>query len=324
MSSYRGAILLFVLMAAVSARGQVVSYEAISFPDEAAPPWVRIDFCTPTRSLVNGVLVIDVEIGECGPPPGGDSDAYRRELDEFVGANTFFVEFRVRTDGDRSEIIGQSPFALAASSQGPVAYNWTIARDQVKLVRDVLLPILFLDMAPDDFHTFRLELRDTTSYIWFIDGVEVDSGVPEGAYPFGNPFLVWQASANELNSQTEIDYVRYGVIPVDGSGDFDSDGAVDENDQFFFEECLDNSGENVDAGPGCRWADFDQDSDVDCDDWDAFEMAWTGAGNPTPPAACFVAPIPAVSTWGMMVMTLGVMIVGTLLVRRHHAPPSPA
>ena len=306
---------LVLVFTAVPGLAQVVSYEATSFPDDTVPPWERETFCTPERSLVDGVLVINVEIGECGPPPGGDSDAYRRDLDDFEGVQSFFVEFRLKTDGNRSEIVGQAPAAVAAGSLGAVRYNWTIAHDQVKLVRDVLLPILFFDIDPDVFHTFRLELRDTSSYTWFIDGAVVDSGTPEGAYPSFFPTLGWLASAFEMDSQTQLDYLRYGVIPVDGSGDFDSDGAVDANDQFYFEECLDNSGENVDAGPGCRWADFDGDSDVDCDDWDAFETAWTGAGDPTVAAACAVPPIPAVSTWGMMVMTLCVMILGTLLIR---------
>ncbi|MCH8146976.1 MAG: hypothetical protein IH987_03155 [Planctomycetes bacterium] len=298
------------------APGQVVSYEATSFPDDATPAWERETFCTPERSLVGGVLVMDVEIGECGPPPGGDSDIYRRDLDDFEGDPTFFVEFRSMTDGDRSEIIGQSPLALTAGSFGELTYGWTIARDQVKLFRDALLPILFFDIAPDVFHTYRLELRDTTSYAWFIDGVVVDSGIPEGAYPSVFPVLGWRAKVSEMDSTSEIDYVRYGVIPIDGSGDFDSDGQVDENDQYFFEECVDNSGENVDAGPGCRWADFDADTDVDCDDWDAFDAAWTGAGNPTVPAACFVPPIPAVSTWGMMVTLLTLLSCGTIIIRR--------
>ncbi len=123
-----------------------------------------------------------------------------------------------------------------------------------------------------------------------------------------------------MDSQTQLDYIRYGVIPVDGSGDFDSDGGIDDNDQFFFEECLDNSGENVDAGPGCRWADFDGDTDVDCDDWNACESAWTGAADPTVPAACFVEPIPAVSTWGMGVMVLTLLCCGTIILRGRERP----
>ncbi len=314
---------LVLVFTAVPALGQVVSYEATSFPDDTVPPWERETFCTPERSLVNGVLIIDVEIGECGPPPGGDSDVYQRELDEFEGELTFFIEFRLNTNGDRSEIIGQAPAAISASGFGEVRYRWTIARDQVKLVRDVLLPILFLDIEPDIFHTYRLELRDTTSYAWFIDGVVVDSGIPEGAYPSFFPFLGWQCRAFEMDTQTQLDYLRYGVIPVDGSGDFDTDGQINDNDQFFFEECLDNSGENVDAGPGCRWADFDADTDVDCDDWDAFDAAWTGAGNPTEPAACAAPPIPAVSTWGMMVTVLTLLSCGTIMIRRRKCRACP-
>ena len=68
-------------------------------------------------------------------------------------------------------------------------------------------------------------------------------------------------------------------------------------------------------GPGCRWADFDADTDVDCDDWDAFDAAWTGAGNPTAPAAC-APPIPAVSTWGLAVLGLLVLTVGSVMIAR--------
>ena len=309
--------MLGLFLSAVPALGQVVSYEATSFPDDSTPPWERELLCTPQRVIDDGIFVVAVNVGECFDPPGGEWDFYQRDLDDFDGQPTFFIEFRLMTDGDRSEIVGQAPAVVSASSLGEVRYSWTIARDQVKLVRDVLLPILFLDIAPNIFHTFRVELRDTSSYIWYIDGLEVDSGTPEGAYPSFFPFFIWGFEVHEMDSQSKIDYLRYGVIPIDGSGDFDTDGAVDNNDQYFFEECLDNSGANVDAGPGCRWADLDGDTDVDCDDWDAFEAAWTGAGNPTEPAACFVPPIPAVSTWGMVVMTLGVMILGTLLIRSH-------
>ena len=67
--------------------------------------------------------------------------------------------------------------------------------------------------------------------------------------------------------------------------------------------------------PGCRWADMDADTDVDCDDWTLLQLAWTGAGNPTPPALCMETPIPTVSTWGAVVMALLTLTAGSLVFR---------
>ena len=309
---------LIVFLGAVNARGNVVSWEGNSFPESEG--WTRSTFCTPERSIDDGKLVQILVEGECMEPPDGDRDTYTRTIDEFNGSATFFYEYRVQTDGNRSEIPGGAPTVFVVFNFFGVNYNATVARDQIKLVRDVLKPILFFDLTPGVPHTIRLELFNDpppATYRWFIDGVVFDEGLAVGPFPANDSRITCHAASWFLSCENRWDYIRYGVIPVDGSGDFHSDGQVDENDQFFFEECLDNSGENVDAGPGCRWADFDGDTDVDCDDWDAFAAAWTGAGDPTIPAACAVPPIPAVSTWGMVAMTLGVMIAGTLLVRRH-------
>ena len=63
-----------------------------------------------------------------------------------------------------------------------------------------------------------------------------------------------------------------GVIPADGSGDFDSDDDVDLDDYYFFQDCVTDP--NTDAGPGCVWADFD--FDVDLIDFSHFQAAFTG------------------------------------------------
>lgn len=61
-------------------------------------------------------------------------------------------------------------------------------------------------------------------------------------------------------------------------GDYNGDGAVDDDDYAQFESCYsDTSGS---PGPGCGIFDFDSDGDVDCDDWSAFRSAWTGPGEP--------------------------------------------
>ncbi len=72
------------------------------------------------------------------------------------------------------------------------------------------------------------------------------------------------------------------MIPLDGSGDYDSDAEVTLDDFYFFHECLSNrrpginGGPGNDAGPGCRFADFDFDTDVDLLDIAAFQRTLTG------------------------------------------------
>ncbi len=71
-------------------------------------------------------------------------------------------------------------------------------------------------------------------------------------------------------------------MPVDGSGDYDSDAEVASDDFYFFHECLSNrrpginGGPAQDAGPGCRFADFDFDDDVDLLDVAEFQLNFTG------------------------------------------------
>ena len=83
-----------------------------------------------------------------------------------------------------------------------------------------------------------------------------------------------------MESTTVWDYMRRGDIPLAGSGDFDRDGLLTLNDFYFFQECLTNirpginGGPGEDAGPGCRFADFDADGDVDLADYGAFQSAF--------------------------------------------------
>ncbi len=172
--------------------------------------------------------------------------------------------------------------ALALGTNNGINYSFYIAGDQAKLNRDNTLPIIFVDLEPGVPHTHRLELYGADLYVWYIDGVIVDQGVPEGAFPSFNPRITWLAKAAWLPNTTVWDYVRYGTIPVDGRGDFDSDGFVDLDDYYFFQECLANNGPGIfggpdlDAGPGCRFADFDFDTDVDLADFAVFQRAFTG------------------------------------------------
>ena len=123
-----------------------------------------------------------------------------------------------------------------------------------------MLPIIFVPIEPGAPHTYRLELYGADTYAWFIDGQVVDSGVPEGAFPSSNPSMTWRTKAAWTGSTSRWDYIRYGTIPTDASGDFDSDGDVDDEDLYFFQDCL--LGPDAD-GPGCRWADMNGDGNAD-------------------------------------------------------------
>jgi len=282
-----------LLLIATTVRSDVFSYESTSFPEDAG--WeVVSQFCDPETWLLDGWYFQLVAPG-CGGPPGGDQDEYTRSIEEYEGTPEFFIEWRVSTDGDASEINGSAPAVLAAGGHGAVLYHFTIARDQVRFLRDTLLPILWIDIEPGIPHTYRLELYGEELYVWYIDGQVVDAGVPEGAYPSSTPSISWRAKSWYLPSTTRWDYIRYGTIPQPGSGDFDSDGDVDLTDYYFFHDCLtgplstDNAepatGEpQLDTGsgsagasfPGCTWADFDADRDVDFHDFGAFQAAFTG------------------------------------------------
>lgn len=187
--------------------------------------------------------------------------------------------WRMRTNGDRSEIVGVAPAMLSAGSLGAVKYHFTIARDQVRLIRDNLLPIVFVDIDRGVSHTHRLELYADALYVWYIDAEVVDSGIPEGSYPSFFPSLTWGAQSWFLENETRWDYIRYGTIPQDATGDYDSDGAVMLDDYYFFHECLSDArpelpgGPEGNSGPGCRFADFDFDTDTDLRDFAAFQNA---------------------------------------------------
>ncbi len=224
----------------------------------------------------------------------------------------------MRTSGDRTEIPFGGPTAFAAGSGGPTRYTFFIASDQVKLNGDNLLPIVFADLVPGVFHTFRLELTGL-AYRFYVDTTLIDEGDAEGPYPSFTPTLTFGARSVFVDSTAEWDYIRWGDTPVSASGDITGDSLVDLDDLPFFLKCLDISGPGVDAGPGCRWADMDSDTDVDCDDWEAFKLEWDDPTPPPPIIPCDNA-IPAMSQWTSAILTLLLLTGGTVVFRHRLGP----
>ncbi len=273
---------VIALVAVPTAFGSVFSYECDSYPEDAGwnilqnycDPDQWVDVCAPDLSAGNHCFFQHVELCEGVPPPGGQTAVYRRTLDDFLGEDRFFAEWVVESDADRSEIRWGGGASMALGNSYGIGYAFFIAGDQAKLNRDNSLPIIFVDLEPGVPHTHRLELYGADLYVWYIDGVIVDQGVPEGPFPSFNPRITWRAKASWLPNTTVWDYIRYGTIPEDGSGDYDSDDDIDGHDFYFFQDYL--SGPEADAGPGGRFADFDGDTDVDLADFAAFQRAFTG------------------------------------------------
>jgi hypothetical protein len=308
-------LLAVLLIPVAPVRSEVVSYECTSFPDSEG--WTRSTDCDPERWIRDGWLVQHVEppSGPCGEPPNGDRDSYSRSLSSFTGADDFFVEWKVETDGDSSEIIGTAPALLTVANGWGVTYHLTIARDEVRYIKGTDLGVLlYLPIQPGVPHVYHVALLADGSYVSYIDHEVIDAGLQDGPFPTSDAEIHFRGKSFFLESTIEWDYVRYGTIPDPGSGDYDGDGLIGPSDFYYFQEYF--SGSNEPALPGGAFADFDFDGDIDCTDWDAFQLAWTGP--PTLPefAACDFDPIPAVSDWGVVLMTLLLLTAGTILFRR--------
>ncbi len=102
-------------------------------------------------------------------------------------------------------------------------------------------------------------------------------------------------------------------------GDHDRDGDVDGDDFTEIELCF-NGTVGGPAASGCERVDMDGDGLMTCDDWTAFESAWTDT-DPIPEfPLCAVGPtVPTVSEWGVVIMTLMMLAAGTCILRRNNA-----
>ena len=73
----------FLLLAAVPVLGQVVSYEAMSFPEQNG--WKRSQrLHWPDRWLDSGWFVLNPGIWHPAPPRQGEDDSYGRSLADFA------------------------------------------------------------------------------------------------------------------------------------------------------------------------------------------------------------------------------------------------
>jgi len=242
--------------------------------------WQRIVSGTPERRVENGWLIETLEPHE--------QDFYRYDLggiSSLVGR--FFLEWRAVTDNPEWLIYeSQVPAVVVAGGMGGSIYHVVMTESAAVLFRDAFIPWVVVPVSTG-VHTYRVEVYND-AYLWYVDGLVVDSGVPEGPYPDPNAQIVWGAEVTYDGAPaatTAWDYVRFGEIPQDSSGDFDSDADVDRRDYRFVHECLTKDGELLGgpvaggpgAGPGCDFADWDGNGSVDLFDIAEFQVHFTGS-----------------------------------------------
>ena len=209
-------LILVSILAVGRVSAQVVSSEFNS--DPVSEGWTLIQqFCDPVTSVADGMYHQQLDRSACPNESEGAQDAYTRTIEEFNGEPLWFYEFRVLTTGDRSEIPFGAPTVLVAFNSFGLDYTATVAKDQVKLFRDVDVPILFIDLAPDVPHTIRLELNnnDPATYRWLIDGEVVDEGLAKGPFPSFNSRIGFLGQSALLPTENWWDYIRFGTFEPD-------------------------------------------------------------------------------------------------------------
>ena len=272
------ALLPGFLCASVAYAG-VVAYEGNAFPEDCG--FQRVGTFDVDRWVNHGWFGHYVERGNWEPLPYGEDDYYDFGLASFMGA-PFFIEWRMISDAPDSEVDQQNGAAIVVLVGGPVTYHFNIASGLARILRGIQYPVQYFYIEPGVAHTYRLEVFGGDYFEFRIDNQIADSGEPEDVFPTRDALMSFGTGYYLAESSSVWDYVRFGVIPIDGSGDYDSDNDVDGRDFYFFHECLTNAragingGPDEDAGPGCRFADFDGDGDVDLRDLAAFQLNFTG------------------------------------------------
>lgn len=271
-----------------------------------------------TTWVAEGVYYQDLP-HNCSPGPVCDLEALRRSIEAFNGRSNWFYEYRCSATSDHIEIPAGAPAVLAIGNFAGNNYHATLSSDRIKLSGDADLPIQFLDVEPGVPHTIRLELFNDpppATFHWYVDSILVLEGLADSPFPDFDSRVTWQGETWQQPTLNAWYYIRFGDIPLPASGDFDSNGAVDSFDQFYFAECLDRSAAGEPAYPSCSWADMDAGGSVDCGDWEAFRAAWTGAEPPAPIPAC-APPAPGVSPLGTLALAAATLGTGIWILGIH-------
>ncbi|MFQ5415258.1 MAG: hypothetical protein ACE5E6_12445 [Phycisphaerae bacterium] len=271
----------------------VILYEGNALPERVG--FERIQVFDADRWVHAGRFFQQIDIGAgSGGPYDGEYDGYQMALRPFI-ATPFFTEWRMMTDAPDSEVDGNNGGARMIAVGGGVNYHFNMASGLALILRGYPFPTLYFDIDPGVPHTYRLEVYGADYFEFRIDDIAMDSGLPEAEFPTADALVSFGGQYFLSDHRAQWDYVRFGTIPIDGSGDYDSDGDVDHADFAMMHECLYGYGDGPPGGgfqpavgfqplggpdatapAGCRFADFDHDADVDLRDIAACQNAFTG------------------------------------------------
>ena len=285
MSTLRTAVLVLV-SATSTVSADVYTYECDVLPTSAGFTLLQAWCGCPPKPCEGNQWIEGENLfqqnGLCEGYGGANFVSHMQPIEQGSTTGEWFAEWRMVTDGISEEIPSVAPASVVVSDANALLYHFTIADDRVRFLRGSGLPTVYFDFEPG-IHTFRLELYGEELdeiYLFYIDGQLLSSGVPDG--PLFNPLtgdaqVNFRSKAMLVPSTAIWSHFRWGELQVDGSGDFTEDGEVDQDDLFYFHECL-----TTDAGswPGCAWCDMDGDVDVDCTDWALFLQVWTDPADP--------------------------------------------
>jgi hypothetical protein len=150
---------------------------------------------------------------------------------------------------------------------------------------------------------------------------------PKARIPLGGGFFIVkpafatvEAVAVDQNPSNRVIYLGdeansmvHVLTPGFPVGDFDEDGDVDQDDYDQFVLCVTGPGGGPIA-PACVPGDADVDDDIDCRDWRAFERNWTGPPAGPPAYSECAGEVPAVSDGGAALLALLVLAGGALVL----------
>lgn len=170
--------------------------------------------------------------------------------------------------------------------------------------------------------------------VYALDGLAVGSQQelpvePRARIPLGGGFYLFkpafgtvEAIAIDETASNEIIYIGdagnamvHVLRPGFLVGDFDEDGDVDRDDYDQFVLCF-TGPDGGPIAPECIPGDAEPDDDCDCDDWGVFTQNWTGPPVEPPGFSQCSQAIPTVSEGGVVALALLVLLGGTLLLLR--------
>lgn len=252
-----------------AAAAQCVMYEADELPLDVG--WSQNPTLFPGQRWTEGGWLFQYVEVASQDPWGPERDYYRRSIAEFANSPSFFMAWRVETDGVREGMPAGAPAIITASGSMGIHYHFTITRDQARLI-DPYLNVILFDIQAELSHDYRLEVRDKAWKV-FIDGQLVNSGTATKSYPTADSVIAFGAQAYIDPSLTRWDYIRYGVIPDDaGAGDLNCDGTINPFDIHPFVTSLISPDEYGQNQPACNrmLADINVDGSVNQFDIPAF------------------------------------------------------